>query len=103
MTRAGRVDESQVTIIDGLGAKKANEELVLIIKCAACKKKLWRYDKIGKGELLRCHKDRIMVMYQKIRKAYKVRCECGNNVGIDKGSHIKMIRHAFTYSGTKRN
>jgi hypothetical protein len=33
---------------------------VLILKCAACKKKLWKYDKIGPGEVLRCHKDRII-------------------------------------------
>lgn len=75
---------------------------MLVLKCAACKKKLWRYDKIGPGEVLRCHKDRIRKMYQPIALEGKVRCTCGNAVGIDKGSFIKMISKAFTYSGTKR-
>jgi len=33
----------------------------------------------------------------------KIKCLCGKDVGIDKGSYIKMIGKAFTYSGTKRN
>jgi hypothetical protein len=41
---------------------------MLALKCAACKKKLWRYDKIGPGEVLRCHKDRIIRMYASIEK-----------------------------------
>ena len=76
---------------------------MLVIKCAGCKKKLWRYDKIGKGEVLRCHKDRIVEMYQTINEDHRIRCSCGKDIGIDKGSYIKMIRKAFTYSGTKRN
>ncbi|MCJ7602833.1 MAG: hypothetical protein MUO63_15215 [Desulfobulbaceae bacterium] len=39
------------------------DEKVMLVKCAACKRKLWRYDKIGQGEVLRCHKDRIKKMY----------------------------------------
>jgi hypothetical protein len=33
----------------------------------------------------------------------KVQCSCGKDIGIDKGSFIKMIRKSFTYAGTKRN
>ena len=29
---------------------------MLTIRCATCKTKLWKYDKIGHGEVLRCHK-----------------------------------------------
>lgn len=76
---------------------------MLVIKCSACKKKLWRYDKIGPGEVLRCHKDRIDKMFQPIDLEGKVTCGCGNAIGIDKGPFIKMIAKAFTYSGTKRN
>jgi len=76
---------------------------MLTLKCAACKKKLWRYDKIGPGEVLRCHKSRIDKMYQPIDLSGKVSCQCGNVVGIDKGGFIKMVAKAFTYSGTKRN
>jgi hypothetical protein len=76
---------------------------VLVIKCSACKKKLWKYDKIGPGEVLRCHKDRIIKIYDKINEDGKIKCSCGKDIGIDKGNYIKMISKAFTYSGTKRN
>lgn len=32
---------------------------MLMIKCAACKTKLWKYDKIGQEEVLGCHKEQI--------------------------------------------
>ena len=76
---------------------------MLILKCAACKKKLWKYDKIGAGEVLRCHKDRIVKIYVYTKGEDKIKCSCGKDVGIDKGTYIKMIGKAFTYSGTKRN
>lgn len=76
---------------------------MLILKCAACKKKLWKYDKIGAGEVLRCHKDRIVKIYAYTKGEDKIKCSCGKDVGIDKGTYIKMIGKAFTYSGTKRN
>jgi hypothetical protein len=76
---------------------------VLVIRCAACKKKLWKYEKFGSGEVLRCHKDRIIKIYDKISEDGKIKCSCGKDIGIDKGTYIKMIPKAFTYSGTKRN
>ncbi|MFO7840175.1 MAG: hypothetical protein R6X08_11845 [Desulfosalsimonadaceae bacterium] len=76
---------------------------MLVIKCGACKKKLWRYDKIGPGELLRCHKSRIDKMYQPVDFSGRVCCKCGNAVGIDKGRFIKMIPGAFSFSGTWRS
>jgi len=76
---------------------------MLTIKCAACKKKLWKYDKIGPGEVLRCHKDRVTKWYVSIEKNAKIKCLCGKNIGINKGRYIKMISKAFTYTGTKRN
>ena len=75
---------------------------MLVLKCAACKRKLWRYDKIGMGEVLRCHKDRITKMYASMTVNNKIKCICGKDIGIDKGRTIKMIGKAFTYSGTKR-
>jgi DNA-directed RNA polymerase subunit RPC12/RpoP len=77
--------------------------MVLVLKCAACKKKLWRYDKIGPGDVLRCHKDRIIKVYASTKEDDKIKCSCGKDIGIDKGAFIKMISKAFTYSGTKRN
>ncbi len=77
---------------------------MLIIRCAACKKKLWRYDKIGPGEVLRCHKARIKKYFSEVvDEGHKIFCPCGKEIGIDKGSFYKMIAKAFTYSGTKRN
>ncbi len=77
---------------------------MLTIHCAACKKKLWRYNKIGQGEVLRCHKERIDKIYHLAPlKGDKIHCLCGKKIGIDKGSYYKMIRKSFTYKGTKRN
>jgi hypothetical protein len=76
---------------------------VLVVRCSACKTKLWKYDKIGPGEVLRCHKDRVIRDYAVCHQnGHKVRCACGKDIGIDKGSFIKMIAKAFTSSGTKR-
>ena len=76
---------------------------MLVVKCAACKRKLWKYDKIGQGAVLRCYKDRITRMYTFHTDGRKIMCTCGKAIGIDKGEHIKMISKAFIYSGTKRN
>jgi len=76
---------------------------VLVIRCAACKNKLWRYDKVGPGEVLRCHKKRIVKKFSFRAQDMKIQCGCGKDIGIDKGTFIKMISKAFTCSGTKRN
>lgn len=78
---------------------------MLVISCSGCKKKLLKYDKIGQGRVLRCHKDRIKRVYSKPKYSFddKLRCPCGMEIGIDKGSYIKMNKKAFTYTGTKRN
>ncbi|MFZ5758750.1 MAG: hypothetical protein ACOY32_03855 [Thermodesulfobacteriota bacterium] len=75
---------------------------MLLLRCAACKRKLWRYDKIGPGEVLRCHKARITKMYDAHAEGGRIFCACGKDVGIDKGTFYKMIAKAFTYAGTKR-
>ena len=76
---------------------------MLVIRCAACKRKLWRYDKLGPGEVLRCHKHRIDRFYDFEPHGEKIHCACGKPIGIDKGSFFKMIAKSFTYKGTKRN
>jgi hypothetical protein len=76
---------------------------MLTIKCAACKRKLWKYEKIGKGEVLRCYKSRITRVYDFQQKDGKILCLCGAEIGIDKGPHIKMVKKGFVYSGMKRN
>ncbi len=76
---------------------------MLTIKCAACKRKLWKYDKIGQGQVLRCYKDRIVRQYESTQVDGEVLCLCGKRIGVDEGDYIKMIGNAFTYTGTKRN
>lgn len=76
---------------------------MLTIKCSACKRKLWKYEKIGKGEVLRCYKTRIEREYDYQRKDDKILCLCDNIIGIDKGRHIKMVKKGFIYTGKKRN
>ncbi|MDQ7031512.1 MAG: hypothetical protein Q9M37_02170 [Desulfonauticus sp.] len=74
---------------------------MLTIKCAGCKRKIWKYYKIGQGEVLRCHKDRITKIYQYKQIENKIYCSCGQIIAIDKGRYYKMIAKGFTYSGTK--
>ena len=76
---------------------------MLTIKCAGCKTKLWKYEKLGHGEVLRCYKKRIHKIYNIEKEENKIKCPCGNVIGIDKGGHIKMISKAFTYTGTKQH
>jgi len=77
---------------------------MLVIRCSACGRKLWRYDKIGPGEVLRCHKDRIKKIFAAVVGGNgRIYCKCGKGIGIDKGNFYKMIAKAFTYRGTKRN
>ena len=76
---------------------------MLTIHCAACRKKLWKYEKIGHGHVVRCHKERITKTYDFTVKKHKIHCLCGKVIGIDKGSHYRMISNSFTHSGTKRN
>ncbi|MGN7612443.1 hypothetical protein ACQZV8_10200 [Magnetococcales bacterium HHB-1] len=74
---------------------------MLTIKCAACRQKLWKYYKIGPGEVVRCHKDRIEKFYKVDQRDGKIFCTCGKPIGIEKEGHYRMIRNAFTYAGTK--
>ena len=77
---------------------------MLVIKCAKCHQKIWKYDKIGKGEVLRCHKDRITNVYSEVDfDGHKIHCpNCNLPLGIGRGSFYKMDPKAFKYKGTKR-
>ena len=74
---------------------------MLTIKCSKCKKKLFKYLKIGKGEVLKCHKERIKKQYELIQDDLHYVCTCGNIIGKDEGCYIKMNQQAFMYTGTK--
>lgn len=70
------------------------------IRCSECNEKIFRYVKIGKGKLLHCWKDRIAKDYS-VKDGKKVKCQCGNIVGVDEGKWIKMYSGKFTYTGTR--
>jgi hypothetical protein len=73
---------------------------MLTIKCAKCKRKVFRYRKVGKGRVLRCYKERIKADYS-LRDGNKVLCKCGNIIGIDEPKWIKMRQRSFFHTGTK--
>jgi len=73
---------------------------MLIIKCAGCKRKIFRYVKIGKGKLWHCWKDRIIEDFS-IHDGKNIKCKCGNIIGIDENKWIKLKQHSFIKSGTK--
>jgi len=73
---------------------------MMIIKCAKCKRKVFKYTKIGKGKLWHCWKDRI-VEDQSIHDEKIVKCNCGNIIGIDENKWIKLKQHSIQISGTK--
>jgi hypothetical protein len=73
---------------------------MLIIKCAKCKQKIFRYVKIGKGKLWHCWKDRIIEDFS-IHDGKKILCKCGNLIGNDEEKWIKLKQHSFITSGTK--
>ncbi len=75
---------------------------MLTIKCARCRRKIFKYKKIGKGKLLHCWNDRVVEDYS-VRHGDRVACECGNLIGIAEGKWVKMKQHAFTCSGTTAN
>jgi len=69
---------------------------MMTIKCAKCKRKVFRYVKIGKGRVLHCWKGRIVKDYS-VCDENEVKCQCGNLIGIDEGKWIKMKQHSFIY------
>ncbi len=72
---------------------------MIIVKCAKCKKKIFKYQKIGNGHLWHCWKERIIENYS-LQDGNKIKCQCGNLIGIEQGKWIKMKQHSFIYSGT---
>ncbi len=75
---------------------------MLVVKCAKCKKKVFRYRKIGKGKLWRCWKDRIVEDFSNT-DGDKVKCQCGNVIGTADALKVKIKQHAITYSGSYEN
>ncbi len=74
---------------------------MLTIKCAGCKRKIWKYLKIGKGQVLRCHKSKITKEYDFERREERIYCRCGRAICEDKGKYFRMIPKAFMHTGEK--
>jgi hypothetical protein len=73
---------------------------MIIIKCAKCRAKVFKYLKVGEGQILHCWKERV-VEDNSVRDGSTVKCQCGNLIGLDEGRWIKMKQRSFTYSGTR--
>ncbi|WP_062264509.1 hypothetical protein [Endozoicomonas arenosclerae] len=81
---------------------------MLVFKCARCKKKLWKYLKIGKGSVVRIHKSRISKHYMDLNLEgldmdEKIFCTCGQPLGNNKGSFISVAKNSLVSSGSKEN
>lgn len=72
---------------------------MITIRCAKCKAKLLKYDKVGKGRVLRCWHDRIVHDYT-LKNNNLVKCTCGNIIGKMNAHCIKMKQHEIIISGT---
>ena len=72
---------------------------MLTVKCSKCKRKIFKYHKIGKGNLWHCWKKRILKDYS-VRDGIEVKCKCGNLIGIEEEKWIKMKQHHFEYTGS---
>ncbi|MGQ4891406.1 MAG: hypothetical protein ACP6IP_02855 [Candidatus Njordarchaeia archaeon] len=75
--------------------------MIIIIRCAVCKKKIFEYYKAGHGKLHRCWKKRILVD-NAVYDGELVKCKCGNIIGYDRGGFIKLIDGSYKISGRKR-
>jgi len=71
---------------------------MLTIRCSKCRRKIFKYEKVGKGRLLHCWRNRIIEDHS-VREGMEVRCVCGNLVGIDERKWIRLKQRAITYSG----
>ena len=71
---------------------------MITIRCARCKRKIFRYVKIGRGRTWHCWNDRIVEDFG-IHSGMDIKCPCGNLIGVDDGKWIKMKQHTFIHSG----
>lgn len=71
---------------------------MLTVKCIKCKRKIFKYNKTGKGNLWHCWKGRIKKDYS-IHDGNEIRCICGSLIGIEEDRWIKMKQNSFEISG----
>jgi len=73
--------------------------LMITVYCAACGKKLFRYQKIGKGRLLHCWHTRISSSHT-VRRGDDVYCTCGQHIGVIETKWINLHGGSFTVKGS---
>ncbi len=74
---------------------------MLTVRCSRCKRKLFRYEKIGEGRLLRCHKARITRLFAGQLSEAGLVCLCGLEIGRDGGDWIDMLPGRVVTTGTR--
>jgi hypothetical protein len=74
---------------------------MLTLRCARCKRKLLRYDKVGEGRLLRCHKTRITRVFEAVLEGHHLTCPCGGLIGTDEGNWIAVVGGSVVTTGTR--
>ena len=67
----------------------ANSSRIITIRCDKCKRKIFKYEKVGRGHILRCYKKRILEDYT-VHEGSIIKCSCGNIIGVDRERFIKM-------------
>jgi len=72
---------------------------MITVYCAACGRKLFRYQKIGKGRLLHSWKTRISTD-NTVRNGQDVYCPCGQHIGIEETKWINMHGGSFYVKGS---
>ncbi|HMA62715.1 MAG TPA: hypothetical protein VKP78_08715 [bacterium] len=61
----------------------------MTIRCDGCKNKLFKYHKVGKGNLIKMYKSKIKNDNAIYKNGY-VFCSCGKKFGRDEGNYIKV-------------
>ena len=73
---------------------------MITVSCSSCGSKLFRYQKIGKGRLLHCWKNRISSDHT-TRKGDDVYCPtCGQHIGVVETEWINIHGGSFTVKGS---
>ena len=62
---------------------------VMVVRCPECKKKAFKYLKVGRGKVIRCYKDRIRDD-RTTHKQKAIYCPCGHRLALDRDDHWKI-------------
>ena len=75
------------------------ETTLITVSCSECGREIFRYQKVGKGRLLHCWKQRISTD-NSIHDGDLIKCKCGVAIGRNSGRKINLERGDITSSGT---